>query len=203
MQGKQALRSLTACLDHHSPATLQLGKAGWSRHQPASKVAVPADVHEGDAGRRTTLQNSAMRCRFAPEYAGKMNFYLSAVDDLLRHPDDKPSIGIILCKTKNQVIVEYALRDLAKPVGISSYITKLVESLPKELRGSLPSPKQFEAELEKSEGESRGRQIPAPAPVFNLLTTEDKTGYLPSSERPNEQGSAPDLGERAAKGTGS
>ena len=92
---------------------------------------------------------------FKPEYAGKMNFYLSAVDDLLRHPDDKPSIGIILCKTKNQVIAEYALRDLAKPVGISSYITKLVESLPKELRGSLPSPKQFEAELEKSEDEGK------------------------------------------------
>jgi len=92
---------------------------------------------------------------FKPEYAGKMNFYLSAVDDLLRHPDDKPSIGIILCKTKNQVIAEYALRDLAKPVGISSYITKLVESLPKELRGSLPSPKQLEAELEKSADEEK------------------------------------------------
>ena len=49
MQGKQTLRSLTACLDHHSPATLQMGKAGWSRHQPASKVAVPADIHGGNA----------------------------------------------------------------------------------------------------------------------------------------------------------
>jgi predicted nuclease of restriction endonuclease-like (RecB) superfamily len=58
--------------------------------------------------------------RFKPEYAGKMNFYLSAVDDLLRHPDDKPSIGIVLCKAKNEVVVEYALRDLAKPVGVSS-----------------------------------------------------------------------------------
>jgi predicted nuclease of restriction endonuclease-like (RecB) superfamily len=86
---------------------------------------------------------------FKPEYAGKMNFYLSAVDDLLRHPDDKPSIGIILCKTKNQVVAEYALRDLAKPVGVSSYITKLVESLPPALRGSLPSPKELEAELKK------------------------------------------------------
>jgi predicted nuclease of restriction endonuclease-like (RecB) superfamily len=56
---------------------------------------------------------------FKPEYAGKMNFYLSAVDDLLRHPDDKPSIGIILCKAKNRVVAEYALRDLAKPVGVS------------------------------------------------------------------------------------
>src|SRR6516165_5916747 len=85
---------------------------------------------------------------FKPEYAGKMNFYLSAADDLLRHPDDKPSIGIILCKTKNQVVAEYALRDLAKPVGISSYVTKLVESLPAAFRGSLPSPKKFAAELE-------------------------------------------------------
>jgi predicted nuclease of restriction endonuclease-like (RecB) superfamily len=86
---------------------------------------------------------------FKPEYAGKMNFYLSAVDDLLRHPDDKPSIGIILCKAKNKVVAEYALRDLAKPVGVSSYITKLVESLPPSLRGSLPSPKELEAELKK------------------------------------------------------
>jgi len=88
---------------------------------------------------------------FKPEYAGKMNFYLSAVDDLLRHSDDKPSIGIILCKSKNQVVAEYALRDLAKPVGVSSYITKLVESLPPALRGSLPSPKALEAELRKED----------------------------------------------------
>ena len=86
---------------------------------------------------------------FKPEYAGKMNFYLSAADDLLRHPDDKPSIGIILCKAKNQVVAEYALRDLSKPVGISTYITKLVESLPPALRGSLPSPEALEAELKK------------------------------------------------------
>jgi predicted nuclease of restriction endonuclease-like (RecB) superfamily len=88
---------------------------------------------------------------FKPEYAGKMNFYLSAVDDLLRHPDDQPSIGIILCKSKNHVVAEYALRDLAKPVGVSSYITKLVESLPPNLRGSLPSPEEFEAELKKDD----------------------------------------------------
>ena len=87
---------------------------------------------------------------FKPEYAGKMNFYLSAVDDLLRHPDDQPSIGIILCKAKNEVVAEYALRDLNKPVGVSSYITKLVESLPEGLRGSLPSPEALEAELKKN-----------------------------------------------------
>jgi predicted nuclease of restriction endonuclease-like (RecB) superfamily len=92
---------------------------------------------------------------FKPEYAGKMNFYLSAADDLLRHPDDKPSIGIILCKTKNRVVAEYALRDLAKPVGISSYVTKLVESLPAEFRGSLPSPGELAAELEDASDASQ------------------------------------------------
>ena len=85
---------------------------------------------------------------FKPEYAGKMNFYLSAVDDLLRHPDDKPSIGIILCKAKNRVVAEYALRDLAKPVGVSSYVTKLVESLPPPSAARLPSPEGVAAELE-------------------------------------------------------
>jgi predicted nuclease of restriction endonuclease-like (RecB) superfamily len=89
---------------------------------------------------------------FEPEHAGKMNFYLSAVDDLLRHPDDQPSIGIILCKSKNKVVAEYALRDVRKPVGVSSYVTKLVESLPKDLRGSLPSPKEIEAELSGDNG---------------------------------------------------
>lgn len=86
---------------------------------------------------------------FKPEYAGKMNFYLSAVDDLLRHPDDKPTIGIVLCKSKNKVVAEYALRDISKPVGVSSFLTKLVESLPATLKGSLPSPKELEAELSK------------------------------------------------------
>lgn len=90
---------------------------------------------------------------FKPEYAGKMNFYLSAVDDLMRHPDDKPSIGIILCKAKNRVVAEYALRDIAKPVGISSYVTKLVESLPAEFRGALPSPGELAAEIENAAAE--------------------------------------------------
>ncbi|CAN5897927.1 PDDEXK nuclease domain-containing protein [soil metagenome] len=89
--------------------------------------------------------------KFKPEYAGKMNFYLSAVDDLMRHPDDQPSIGIILCKAKDEVVAEYALRDLTKPVGVSSYVTKLVESLPPDLRGALPSAEQWEQELKSTE----------------------------------------------------
>ncbi len=83
---------------------------------------------------------------FKPEYAGKMNFYLSAVDDLFRHPDDRPSIGIILCKSKNKVIVEYALRDTTKPIGVSSY--RLTRALPEELKESLPSVEELERELE-------------------------------------------------------
>ena len=71
---------------------------------------------------------------FQPEFAGKINFYLSVVDDLLRHPDDKPSIGLILCKAGNQVVAEYALRDIAKPVGVSNYVTKLTETLPSHLQ---------------------------------------------------------------------
>ena len=82
---------------------------------------------------------------FTPEAAGKMNFYLSAVDDRLRREDDQPSIGLILCRDKNRVIAEYALRDLSKPIGVSGYVTKLVDSLPKALKGAVPSV----AELEK------------------------------------------------------
>lgn len=74
---------------------------------------------------------------FKPEFAGKMNFYLSAVDDQLRHPDDEPSIGIILCKGHNAVIVEYALRDTSKPMGVAHY--RLSPALPARLKRDLPT----------------------------------------------------------------
>ena len=82
---------------------------------------------------------------FQPEFAGKLNFYLSAVDDLLRHPDDQPTIGIILCKTRNRVVAEYALRDIHKPMGVATY--RLAESLPESLKDSLPTVEALEAEL--------------------------------------------------------
>ncbi len=88
---------------------------------------------------------------FKPEYAGKMNFYLSAVDDRLKHPSDNPSIGMILCKSKNNFTVEYALRDIHKPMGVAGYETKIMESLPQDLKGSLPTLAEFEAELAKDE----------------------------------------------------
>jgi nuclease YhcG-like protein len=76
-----------------------------------------------------------------------MNFYLSAIDDLLRQPGDQPSIGMVLCKSKNKIVAEYALRDLRKPVGVSEY--RLTEALPKRLRGSLPTIEELEVELKE------------------------------------------------------
>jgi len=71
-----------------------------------------------------------------------MSVYLSAVDDLLRHEGDNPSIGMILCRTKDNVFVEYALRNFNRPIGVAEYETNLVEKLPKELKASLPTVKE-------------------------------------------------------------
>ena len=84
---------------------------------------------------------------FKPEHAGQLNFYLSAIDSQMRHPDDQPSIGLVLCKTRNRVIAEYALRDISKPIGVAEWQTKLVHSLPEPLRSNLPTIEQIEAEL--------------------------------------------------------
>jgi predicted nuclease of restriction endonuclease-like (RecB) superfamily len=84
---------------------------------------------------------------FQPEDAGKMNFYLSAADDQLRHPQDKPSIGLLLCREKpgRRLVLEYALRDMRKPIGVSQY--QLTRALPNHLKSSLPSIEAIEAEL--------------------------------------------------------
>lgn len=82
---------------------------------------------------------------FKPEFAGKMNFYLSAVDDKLRHPDDIPSIGLILCKDKSGIVVEYALRDTGKPMGVAQY--RLTESLPEQMQAELPTNDEILREL--------------------------------------------------------
>lgn len=82
---------------------------------------------------------------FQPEHAGKMNFYLSVIDDQLRHEGDQPSIGLILCKERNRVVAEYALRGSVRPIGVSEY--RLTELLPERLRGSLPSIQELEKEI--------------------------------------------------------
>lgn len=85
------------------------------------------------------------RGEFMPEYAGKMNFYCSAVDDLMKHPSDQPTVGLVLCQHKDQLFAEYSLKDIQKPIGISEY--ELTRILPENLKSSLPSVEEIELEL--------------------------------------------------------
>jgi len=87
--------------------------------------------------------------KFKPEYAGKLNFYLSAVDSQLKHPTDNNSIGLILCKHKDKVEAEYALRDIQKPIGISEFL--LTQTLPENFRSQLPTVEQLETQLNLKE----------------------------------------------------
>lgn len=93
------------------------------------------------------LKNTA----FIPEYAGKLNFYLSAVDTLLKREDDKSTIGILLCRDKNNIEAEFALRDINKPMGVSEF--KLTEILPEDLKSSLPTIEEIEQTLKQSSHE--------------------------------------------------
>ncbi|QLE51429.1 DUF1016 domain-containing protein [Nostoc sp. C057] len=83
---------------------------------------------------------------FLPEYVGKMQFYLAVLDDTVKLPDENPSIGIILCKSKQRTIVEYALRESNKPIGVGTY--QVVSTLPQELKNQLPAPEQVAKLLE-------------------------------------------------------
>ncbi|KAF0242826.1 MAG: hypothetical protein FD180_3721 [Planctomycetota bacterium] len=91
---------------------------------------------------------------FEPEFAGKLNFYLSAVDEQMRHRDDAPTIGLLLVRGKQKrLIVEYALRDISKPMGVAEWTARPAAELPKKLRDALPSVEQIEERLNLSEGE--------------------------------------------------
>lgn len=85
---------------------------------------------------------------FEPDFVGKLNMYLSAVDDLLRHPDDKPAIGLLLCRGKNRLVAEYALRGFGKPMGVADWQEQLTDKLPEDLKSSLPTIAQIEAEFQ-------------------------------------------------------
>jgi len=82
---------------------------------------------------------------FIPEYAGKLSFYLSAANDLLKHPTDNPTIGLLICKNKNNIIAEYALKDINQPIGVSEY--QLSKLFPEEFKSSLPTIEEIEKEL--------------------------------------------------------
>ncbi len=138
-----------ALLDHLRDFLLELGK-GFAFVGSQYRLEVGGEEFSIDL----LFYHLRLRCfvvielkvgDFKPEHAGKMNFYLSAVDDLLRHPDDRPSIGLILCKSQNRLVVEYALRDMSKPIGVATY--RLTESLPAELRESLPSIEELKREM--------------------------------------------------------
>jgi predicted nuclease of restriction endonuclease-like (RecB) superfamily len=142
----------SALLDHVQKFLLELG-AGFAFAGRQYPIVVAGDTYRLDL----LFYHFKLHCfivvelkatDFKPEFAGKMNFYLSAVDDLIRHPDDRPTIGLLLCKGKDKVVAEYALRDINKPIGISEYETTILESLPTELKGSLPTIEEIEQELE-------------------------------------------------------
>jgi predicted nuclease of restriction endonuclease-like (RecB) superfamily len=95
---------------------------------------------------------------FKAEYAGKMNFYCNVVDDRLRHADDQPTIGLILCQDKNRIVAEYALQGVKKAIGVSEY--ELTRALPKKFRSSLPSVEEMEMELTKLTAPQPGKREP-------------------------------------------
>jgi predicted nuclease of restriction endonuclease-like (RecB) superfamily len=94
--------------------------------------------------------------KFKPEHIGQLGFYLAAIDGQVKAPDDGASIGLLLCKTKNQVVAEYALRTSTSPIGLAEY--KLVESLPGDLEASLPSIERIEEELREAAPKARPRR---------------------------------------------
>jgi predicted nuclease of restriction endonuclease-like (RecB) superfamily len=152
-------------LDHIQKFLLELGVGfafvGRQVHVEVSGQAYFIDLLFYHLRLRAYVVVDLKRVAFQPEFVGKMNFYLSAVDERMRHADDQPSIGLLLCKTSDRLTVEYALRNVRTRIGVAEWQTKLVESLPKKLQGSLPTIEEIETEL----GKSPGDKSPAPTGV--------------------------------------
>ena len=134
---------------------------------------------------------------FKPEFAGKMNFYLSAIDDQLKHAGDQPSIGIILCKGRNAVVVEYALRDTSKPMGVAQYRLTSAPALPAKLRSELPTTDELAGEFAlfsivglrieieralRDLMERRGLAIPARPAIGSMTQALQDLGLLPVTD---------------------
>jgi predicted nuclease of restriction endonuclease-like (RecB) superfamily len=86
---------------------------------------------------------------FTPEHAGKLSFYLSVANDMLKHPSDNPTIGLLICKNKNDIVAEYALKDIKQPIGVTKY--QLTKLFPEEFKSSLPTIEEIESELKNLE----------------------------------------------------
>jgi predicted nuclease of restriction endonuclease-like (RecB) superfamily len=125
---------------------------------------------------------------FKPEYAGKMNFYLSVVDDKLRHADDRPSVGLILCQDRNHVIAEYALRGVNKPIGVSEY--ELTRALPRDLQSALPTVEQIEAELSEAATARPAKQRPSKARVPVARANKSRPKPPKGRKKPVQRGGA-------------
>ena len=149
--GAEALeRSIeSAIVGHITQFLLELG-AGFA----FVGKQVPLEVGGDDFSIDLLFYHLKLRCyvvvelkagAFKPEYAGQLNFYLSAVDSQMKTEHDNPTIGLLLCKSKNRVVAEYALRDSNKPIGVAEY--QLLAALPADLQLSLPSIEQIEREL--------------------------------------------------------
>ena len=138
-------------IDHIANFLMELG-AGFAY----LGKQVPLQVGERDFFLDLLFYHTHLHCyvvielkitEFEPEHAGKLNFYIKAVDEQLRKDGDAPTIGILLCKGKDTVVAEYALSDIHKPLGVSEY--ELTQALPEELKSSLPTIAQIEAELQQ------------------------------------------------------
>jgi len=138
-----------ALIEHVTRFLLELG-AGFSYIGRQYKLEVGGDDYFIDL----LFYHTRLHCfvvielkavKFKPEFAGKLNFYVSAVDGILKTEQDNPTIGLMICKSKNDVVVEYALKDIHKPIGVSEYM--ITKNLPVEFQSSLPSIEQIEAEL--------------------------------------------------------
>ena len=144
---------MRAALEHgwsRSILVMQIETAAHQRQgRAASNFALRLPKPESDLVQQTLKDPYVVielkRGEFKPEYAGKMNFYCSVVDDRLRHAHDQPTMGLILCQQHNRVLAEYALRGVEKPIGVSSF--ELTRALPATLESSLPSIEQIEQEL--------------------------------------------------------
>lgn len=139
-----------ALADQVTKFLLELGQ-GFAYMGRQYQIYVNGDTYYLDI----LLYHTKLRCHvvelkvkeFQPEFAGKLNFYLNAVDAQLRHPSDNPSIGILLCKTPNEEVVEYSLKNVTAPLGVAEY--QLTHAVPEELKGELPTIEEIEEELER------------------------------------------------------
>jgi predicted nuclease of restriction endonuclease-like (RecB) superfamily len=140
-------------MDHIQHFLVELGKGfaflGRQYHLEVSNKDFYIDLLFYHINLRCFVVVELKAGEFEPKDAGQLNFYLTAVDKILKQKEDNPTIGILLVKTKDNLIAEYALQDIKKPMGVAGYVTELIAALPKKLKGSLPTIEEFEAEFEK------------------------------------------------------